>query len=103
MREKIWLHFLVDAFPIDEDKNVMAEKLSSIDGVLHILQQGQRNIFLADHDGAGSDVRARGRAQALLYRLQSGTVQDCRLRAVRYAGRSFRNAVRSVQRNDLPD
>lgn len=24
MREKIWLHFLVDAFPIDEDKNVMA-------------------------------------------------------------------------------
>lgn len=57
MREKIWLHFLVDAFPIDEDKNVMAEKLSSIDGVLHILQQGQRNIFLADHDGAGSDLR----------------------------------------------
>ncbi len=33
MREKIWLHFLVDAFPIDEDKNVMAEKLSSIDGL----------------------------------------------------------------------
>ena len=58
MREKIWLHFLVDAFPIDEDKNVMAEKLSSIDGLsgsdisncmlrtaLHIAESGRHASY----------------------------------------------------------
>lgn len=61
MREKIWLHFLVDAFPIDEDKNVMAEKLSSIDGLsgsdisncmlrtaIHIAESGSGHASYSD-------------------------------------------------------